>query len=58
MHMSPGAVNLFKAKTFKINGSYVYFSEVREENIETLKLNFDVCEIFIVLPSRSDLCYR
>ncbi len=58
MHMSPGAVNLFKAKTFEVNGSYLYFSEVRDENIEHLKLSFDVCALFAVLLFRSELCHR
>lgn len=35
-------INLFKTKLLNIEGSYRYFSEVHTENVEQLKLDFDV----------------
>lgn len=43
LQLSSGALNLIKTSLFKLSGSYMYYAEVHEENIEQLKLDFNVC---------------
>jgi hypothetical protein len=47
LHAPKQGITLFHTESLNINGSYLYFAEVREENIEQLKLDFEAS--FLVL---------
>ena len=47
LHAPKQGVTLLHTESLNINGSYLYFAEVREGNIEQLKLDFEVS--FLVL---------
>ena len=47
LHAPKKGTTLLHTESLDISGSYLYFAEVREENIEQLKLDFEVS--FIVL---------
>ena len=47
LHAPKQGITLLHTESLNISGSYLYFSEVREENIEQLKLDFEVS--FLVL---------
>ena len=47
LHAPKKGITLLHTESLNISGSYLYFAEVREENIEQLKLDFEVS--FIVL---------
>lgn len=42
LHAPKQGITLLRTKSLNITGSYLYFAEVREENLEQLKLNFEV----------------
>ncbi|KAK1218471.1 Macrophage colony-stimulating factor 1 receptor [Marasmius sp. AFHP31] len=41
LHAPKEGSSLAKVESFTIDGSYLYYAEVHEENVEQLKLNFD-----------------
>lgn len=48
LHAPKQGNNLGKIGVFRIDGSYRYFADVREEHVEQLKLTFTVCLILDV----------
>lgn len=42
LHAPKQGITLFHTESLNISGSYLYFAEVREENIDQLKLDFEV----------------
>lgn len=47
LHMPSDGVSLVKAVSFNLEGSYIYFATVYEENIEQLKLDFNVGTFYV-----------
>lgn len=63
--MPSEGVSLFRTASFNFNGSYLYFAAVHEENVEQLKLDFDVwitdlrsCPLCSPIPQIKDVVYH
>lgn len=49
LHPQKEGVSLFKTQSFNLNGSYRFFSEVRIDRVERLKLDIQVGDIKIFI---------